>query len=60
VIITEGGPERFVAVLFSDERFPGIRFGHRIRTPSAIFLKLPLAGDLGIHSDSSAGVLDGQ
>lgn len=39
VIITESRPKRFVAVLFSDERFPGIRFGHRMRTPSAIFLK---------------------
>jgi len=29
VIITGNGPERQVAVLFSHEDFPGVRFGHR-------------------------------
>ncbi len=29
VIITEAGPQRRVAVLFSHRHFPGVRFGHR-------------------------------
>jgi len=31
VLITGSGPERRIAVLFSHEHFPGIRFGHRFR-----------------------------
>jgi hypothetical protein len=31
VIITGSGPGRRIAVLFSHEHFPGIRFGHRFR-----------------------------
>lgn len=31
VIIHGDGPERRVAVLFSYDRFPGVRFGHRFR-----------------------------
>ncbi len=30
VIITGTGPARVVAMLFSHERFPGMRFGHRV------------------------------
>jgi hypothetical protein len=35
VIITGTGPGRCVAVLFSHEDFPGVRFGHRFSPPSA-------------------------
>jgi hypothetical protein len=34
VIIHGDGPERRVAVLFSYDRFPGVRFGHRFRLES--------------------------
>ncbi len=34
VIITGTGPARRVAILFSHDDFPGIRFGHRFSPPS--------------------------
>ena len=34
VIITGTGSWRYVAVLFSHESFPGVRFGHRFAPPS--------------------------
>jgi len=34
VIIIGSGPEGRVAVLFSHDHFPGIRFGHRLSLPS--------------------------
>lgn len=34
VILQGDGPARRVAVLFSDVRFPGLRFGHRFRLES--------------------------
>ena len=34
VIITGTGSWRYVAVLFSHESFPGVRFGHRFSPPS--------------------------
>ncbi len=34
VIITDTGSWRYVAVLFSHESFPGVRFGHRFAPPS--------------------------
>ena len=34
-VIIVGDAPPWVAVLFSHERFPGVRFGHRIRAPSS-------------------------
>jgi hypothetical protein len=35
VIISGNDADRYVAVLFSHQQFPGIRFGHRLPPPSA-------------------------
>lgn len=34
-VIIVGDAQPWVAVLFSHEHFPGVRFGHRIRAPSS-------------------------
>lgn len=42
VVIHGDGPERRVAVLFSYNHFPGVRFGHRFRLESAAENREPI------------------